>query len=115
MNIKLQKAAIKKNMLSNQGTLFTPPAPDKSQEADQNPLFPVVHDFADELKVLLKQSAVQQSDKTEITTAVTKLLQKYPALKRSSFQADITHLIATESETNCNIRLSADELASVWN
>lgn len=74
-----------------------------------------VHDLADELRALLQQLAAQASGKDELLSAVLRLLKKYPALKGSGFQQPLTQLVATESENHCNIRLTADELAGLWN
>ena len=113
-NLKLQGANQKKNSFTNQGSKFPAHMTNPSPETPQTVLSSVVHDFADELKALLVQSSTQESGKTELLNVISKLLQKYPSLKDSEFQTGITNLIAGESETNCNIRFNAEELASVW-
>ncbi len=115
LQIQFPKAGKKKNDSSSQGTLFTGSSSNASTETAQNTLSPVVHDFVDELIVLLKQSAAQHAGKIEIIGAIKKLINKYPKLKGSSFQTSITNLIAAESDTNCNVRLSSNDLADLWN
>lgn len=82
---------------------------------EQVELTHTVHDLADELRALLQQLAAQASGKDELLSAVLRLLKKYPALKGSGFQQPLTQLVAAESENHCNIRLTADELAGLWN
>lgn len=74
-----------------------------------------VHDLVDELRALLQQLASQASGKDELLKSVFRLFKKYPALKGSGFQQPLTNLVAAESENHCNIRLTADELAGLWN
>lgn len=73
-----------------------------------------VHDLVDELRASLQQLASQASGKDDLLKSVFRLFEKYPALKGSGFQQPLTNLVAAESESHCNIRLTADELAGLW-
>ena len=68
----------------------------------------------DELQAFAMAAATQYS-KTELITALKKILKKYAALKGSLFQQSINKIIEDECKANCSIELSDDEVAELWN
>lgn len=73
-----------------------------------------MHSLVDELQAYINQAGQQGIEKSELTSSVKELLQKYPGIKGSIFQPGITNLIAVLAEDKCAIHLSADELGGLW-
>jgi hypothetical protein len=78
-----------------------------------NPLLPMVYDLVDEIRALL-QGMEEGVGKTQLLDKLTALLQKYPALKDTAFQASINQLIAVDSKSECSVDLVADEIEGCW-
>ena len=68
----------------------------------------------DELQAFTMAAASQYS-KTELITALKKILRRYVALKASSFQLSINNVITDECKNNCSTELSEKEVAELWN
>lgn len=74
-----------------------------------------MHDLVDELNALLLQLDAEKADKEQVAVALRRLLQKYPTLKGSTYQASINHLIDVEAETKCGFHFTAEERLNFWN
>jgi hypothetical protein len=74
---------------------------------------PVVHDLVDEIRALL-QAEGNTADKDELLDKLQRLLQKYPALKDTSFQPSISQFIYIESKNQCALDLDEDEVSGLW-
>lgn len=90
-------------------------------EVNNGNYLPEANDFSelaesakDELKAFTMAAATQYS-KTELMTALKKILKRYAALKDSSFQLNIDDVITDECKTNCSTELSEKEVAELWN
>ena len=90
-------------------------------EINNGNYLPEANDFSelaesakDELQAFTMAAATQYS-KTELITALKKILKRYAALKASSFQLSINNVITDECKTNCSTELSDDEVAELWN
>jgi hypothetical protein len=94
-----------------QAPASAPVAPGAS--AMPNPLLPMVYDLVDEIRALL-QGMEKDVGKAQLLDKLTALLQKYPALKDTAFQASINQLIAVDSKNECSIDLFADEIEGCW-
>lgn len=77
--------------------------------------FPLVHDLVDELNALLLQLNAEKADKEQVDVSLQRLLQKYPTLNGSDYQASINHLIGVETENKCGLHFSAEEILNLWN
>ncbi len=100
--------------LVKERSLFGKNEPVSTTESNKNNLTSTVHEFVYELKALLQQLAVQKEEKNEMLNSVEKLINKYQTLKGSHFQTGLANLIAAETDTICGLRLSEDELISLW-
>lgn len=80
----------------------------------QDKLTHLMHDLMDELQALLKQASVQPTSKENLIRCISQLFKKYPLLNSSVFHQPLINLVALETESHCNIHLSADELGSLW-
>jgi hypothetical protein len=90
-------------------------------EVNYGNYLPEANDFSelaesakDELQAFTMAEATQYS-KTELKTALKKILKRYAALKASSFQLSINNVITDECKTNCSTELSEKEVAELWN
>lgn len=72
------------------------------------------HDLVDELRALIKQLAVQSTEKETLIRMVSQLLKKYNSLKSTVFYEPIKNMILIECENECNIHLDPDELTMLW-
>lgn len=72
------------------------------------------HDLVDELRALIKQLAVQSTEKETLILKVSQLLKKYYSLRNTLFYEPINNMILIECENKCNIHLDADELTTLW-
>jgi len=90
-----------------------PPAAGENTSSTPNPLLPVVHDLVDEIRALL-QAEGNTADKDELLDKLQRLLQKYPALKDTSFQPSISQFIYIESKNQCALDLDEDEVSGLW-
>jgi len=72
-----------------------------------------VHDLVDEIRALL-QAEGNTADKDELLDKLQRLLQKYPALKDTSFQPSISQFIYIESKNQCALDLDEDEVSGLW-
>lgn len=73
-----------------------------------------VHGLVDELRALIKQLAVQSTEKETLVHKVSQLLKKYSSLRSTLFYEPINNMILIECENECNIHLDADELTMLW-
>lgn len=97
------------------------PKVEEASEINNGNYLPEANDFSelaesakDELQAFTMAAATQHS-KTELITAMKKILKKYAALKASPFQVSISNVITDESKTNCSTELNDDEVAELWN
>jgi hypothetical protein len=74
-----------------------------------------VHDMVDELQAYIKQAGLNDVGRDDLQASVKMIVEKYPEIKDSPFREGIKNLIAAAVEDHCAYRLSADELAEVWN
>jgi hypothetical protein len=81
--------------------------------ANPNPLLPVVHDLVDEVNALL-QAEGHTVDKDNLLGKLRRLLQKYPTVKDTPFQASINQLIYGEIKNQCSLDLEEDDIGSLW-
>jgi hypothetical protein len=92
-----------------------PPAPkmDRPAESSAGPkdLFPQVQALVDEIRALLEGAGTGKADLLE---KLRLLLQKYPALRGSPFQATINQLITVEAKTHSGLALEQGDLESLW-
>ena len=91
----------------------TVPAGKASTSPAPNPLLPVVHDLVDEIRALL-QAEGNEADNEELKGKLGRLLQKYPMLKDTPFQASINQLMAINSKSECAVDLSEAEIDALW-
>ena len=99
------------------GSIFTQShteSNDPRSQKTQDELIHLVHDQVDQIQALLKQLSLQSSDKETLIRSVSLLLKKYPLLGSSTYRQPLTNLIATESENQCKIQLSEEELTTLW-
>lgn len=85
------------------------------EDFEKQNLFPLAQAFADELQAFLEESGKDKITKTQLTQSLRILVAKYPSLKDSSFDDFVINLIKTESETNCSIHLTDEEVNALWN
>jgi len=52
--------------------------------------------------------------KGELMTALQLILRKYPLLKGTAFQVSVNNYIGMESENQCSVSLSEQELSGIW-
>jgi hypothetical protein len=74
----------------------------------------IVYACIDEIKALYEQLKRSKGVKQEILYALQQVLNKYPTLKNSPYKRTINHVIVSQSEHICSIRLSAEDVDHVW-
>lgn len=84
------------------------------QAFENQNIFQLAQSLADEIQAYFNQAGKNKLIKEEILSSLKLLIARYPAIKDSSFKEMIQNLIITESETNCSIHLSEQELSEVW-
>jgi hypothetical protein len=90
------------------------PATMPKDAAAANPLLPLVHDLVDEIRALLQAEGVT-ADKEGLVGKLSRLLQKYPTLKETSFQPSINQLLTIECKNHCSVDLDENEIRALWN
>lgn len=102
----------------NSDLSYSPLNPDKLKDFNsinrQEVLIHPAHDLVDELRALVKQLAVQSTEKETLISKLSQLLKKYYSLKDSVFYEPINNMILMECENECNIHLHADEIKVLW-
>lgn len=81
---------------------------------DEHDLFPLINQFADEIKNLLEQAAKNNFIKQEVIYSLQQLAKKYFQVKASPFQPFITNYILVESSNYSSIHLSEEDLNTLW-
>ena len=66
------------------------------------------------LQSLIKKAAARKYVKEELLQSIQLKLQNYPVLKDSQLTGSINNFIKAESENNCSIHLSDDEVKVLW-
>jgi hypothetical protein len=111
--LRLKKGKASVPQPSADSVLFAEPIRQQGNKLDAASAAPM-HSLVDEIQAYINQAGQQGADKGEVTISIKKLLQKYPAIKGSIFQAGITNLIAVIAEDKCAIHFNADELRGLW-
>jgi hypothetical protein len=83
------------------------------EEKDRTEEF-LVYACIDEIKALYEQLKSSKGVKQEIVYALQQVLNKYPTLKNSPYKRSINHVIVSQSEHICSIRLSSEDVDHVW-
>jgi hypothetical protein len=73
-----------------------------------------VHDLMEELKIIFIEATGDKIKKPELLLKIQKKLKEYPQIKGSGFDAEVNHQIEFESNEQCEIILSDEELNMLW-
>ena len=73
-----------------------------------------VYACMDELTAYFESAKKAKVMKAEVTYALQRILQKYPALQTSDYKESILKIIQTEAKHHCSIHLSDEEISKVW-
>lgn len=84
------------------------------QAFQKQDMFQVSQSLGDEIMAYLSEAGRDTLNKEDILQSLKSLVAKYPSIKDSAFRDVIQNLILTESETNCSIHLSEEELSALW-
>ena len=84
-------------------------------EEETNNLLQVAEELTSKLKEAISDASSKKYNKEEFIFLLQFILKEYLILKNSPFQIAINNLIASECNKNSFIRLSAVELAMLWN
>lgn len=76
-------------------------------------LMPQVHDLLDEVQALF-ENMKDNPNKELILQNLHKIIHKYPAIINSSYRPNISTMIMVNSEKECALHLSADEVSGLW-
>ncbi|HMH33684.1 MAG TPA: hypothetical protein VK543_11670 [Puia sp.] len=85
------------------------------QEPDPNNLFDLASHLASTLRLKIEEAANRNLVREELILSVQIVLKQYQKLKGTAFQLAITNLVETNTENQCFITLSDDELNMLWN
>jgi hypothetical protein len=78
--------------------------------SQEEKLFALTNQLMQELQPVFGNEYV----KGELMTALQLILRKYPLLKGTAFQASVNNYIGMESENQCSVSLSEQELSGIW-
>lgn len=84
------------------------------EQFNEHDLFPLINQFADEIKNLLEQAAKNNLIKQEVVYSLQQLTKKYFQVNASPFQSFITNYILVESSNYSSIHLSEEDLNTLW-
>jgi hypothetical protein len=88
---------------------------ESSLQEKENILRSSVHDLMEDLKIIFIEAAGDKTKKPELMLKIQKKLKEYPQIKGTAFETEITRLIEFESNEQCEIILSDEELNMLWN
>ena len=77
-------------------------------------LMPLVHDYVQELKEFITDIAGRSYVKEEVIMGLQIITRNYKKLDGSPYQQSINDFILHQSEENCSIHLSAEDLKRIW-
>lgn len=67
-----------------------------------------------EIKEQIRIAQDRKIIKEELLFSLQQIIKAHPQVKGTSFQNDINNFIAAESENQCSIHLSAEDLNTLW-
>jgi hypothetical protein len=85
------------------------------EETDNNQnLFPVINQIAQEIKMTLEDAARKNQARQEVVCALQLLLRKYTAIKQTPFELIVNNYILIECSNYCSIHLEKEEVNMLW-
>jgi len=84
------------------------------QAFEKQDAFQTAQSLGDEILAYLNEAGRNALNKEDVVQSLKTLSAKYPSIKDSAFLDVIQNLIITESETNCSIHFSEEELSELW-
>ena len=84
------------------------------QAFEKQDMYQSSQSLGDEIMAYLHEAGRDTLSKEDVAQSLKLLIGKYPSIKDSAFRGVIENLILTESETNCSIHLSEEELSELW-
>lgn len=83
----------------------------RTETTPEEKLFGLTNQLMQELNPVFGNEYV----KGELMTALKVILRKYSMLKGTAFQVSVNNYIQMESENQCSVTLSEQELRALWN
>ena len=74
----------------------------------------LINSLKDELTAFLLSAGQNEFTKEDTLLSLQHLLQKYPSVNGSPYQADIEQMIMLQCERECSIQLSESEVTYLW-
>jgi len=94
------------NVLQVNSENYKPTATDISQ---------IVQSFTGEVQAYLEEAAQNEDARENLLKCLTIIVSKYPSLVDSEFKNSLTQFIINQTEANCAMVLSEDDLRQIWN
>lgn len=92
-------------------SLFTTANKSTSEESS----FALTQTLITEIGIVIEKASLEQFGKDELITSLQLVISAYPNLKGTPFMTPLNSYIAEESQINCSITLSEEDLKIVWN
>ena len=80
----------------------------------EKPLFTLTQRLIGELEIVIRKACLDKYAKESLTTSIQHIISGYPSLKGTPFTVSVNNYITAESQINCSITISEDDLEMLW-